>query len=121
MRRRVVHHLREDHGTRRRERPPCPPQVQRARMPMADRLLACAGLVDGIQRQGNLQAMSHGVSNGKEARQNFIIVVDASIKEAPLSLGKPDHFKYVMALAKHHRIRKPLAFPQRQKRRFFAT
>ena len=53
MRRRVVHHLREDHRPRRRQRPPRPPQMQRARMPVADRLLPRAGLVDGIQRQGD--------------------------------------------------------------------
>jgi hypothetical protein len=42
------------HGPRRRERATCPPQVQRARMPVADRLLAYRGFVDRIERQRNL-------------------------------------------------------------------
>jgi len=49
--RRVVHHLREDHRARRRQRAPRPPQMQRARVPMANRLLPRAGLVDGRERQ----------------------------------------------------------------------
>jgi hypothetical protein len=53
--------------------------------------------------KADLQTMIRGISNGQEARQNFMIVVDASIRESPLSLSKPDHFKYVVALAKHHR------------------
>src|SRR5262249_18379109 len=40
----------------------------------------------------------------KTARQNFMIIVDASIKESPLSLSKPDHFKYIMALAKYYHV-----------------
>jgi AAA domain len=53
--------------------------------------------------QADLQTMIRGVSNSREARQNFMIVVDAVIKDSPLSLSKADHFKYVVALAKHHR------------------
>ena len=53
MRRRVVHHLREDHRPRRRQRPPRPPQVQRARMPVPDRLLPRRCLVDRLERQGD--------------------------------------------------------------------
>jgi hypothetical protein len=50
MRRRIVHHLREDHRPRRRQRPARPPQMQRARVPVADRLLPRTGLVNGLQR-----------------------------------------------------------------------
>ena len=57
MRRRVVHHLREDHRPRRRQRPPRPPQVQRARVPVADRLLPRAGLVDRLERQGDFDEL----------------------------------------------------------------
>lgn len=51
--------------------------------------------------KADMQTMIRGVVNGQEARANFMIVVDAAIKESPLSLSKPDHFKYVMGLAKH--------------------
>ena len=37
----------------RRQRPPRPPQMQRARMPVPDRLLPHAGGVDRVQRQGD--------------------------------------------------------------------
>jgi len=63
VRRRVVHHLREEHRPRRRERPPRPPQVQRARVPVPDRFLPRRGLVDGVERQGDLDellALRHG-------------------------------------------------------------
>ena len=53
MARRVVHHLREDHRPRRRQRPPRPPQVQRARVPVADGLLRADAIVDRLQRQGD--------------------------------------------------------------------
>ena len=57
VRRRVVHHLREDHRPRRRQRPPRPPQVQRARVPVADRLLPRRRLVDRLQRQGDFDEL----------------------------------------------------------------
>ena len=63
--RRVVHHLREDHRPRRRQRPPRPPQVQRARVAVADGLLAGTGLVDRLQRQGDFDEFllrGHAVS-----------------------------------------------------------
>jgi hypothetical protein len=53
MRRWVIHHLREDHRPRRRQRPPRPPEVQRARVPVADRLFPRAGLVDRVEGQGH--------------------------------------------------------------------
>ena len=57
VRRGVVHHLREDHRPRRRQRPPRPPQVQRARVAVADGLLPRAGLVDGVERQRDLDEL----------------------------------------------------------------
>ncbi len=53
MRRWIVHHLRENHRPRRRQRPPRPPQMQRRRMPMPNRLLPRRCLVDGFQRQSD--------------------------------------------------------------------
>ncbi len=53
MRGRVIDHLGKYHGPCRRQRPPGPPQVQRARMPVPDGLLPRAGLVDRVQRQGD--------------------------------------------------------------------
>ena len=65
---RIIHHLRKDHRPRRRQRPPRPPQMQRARMPMPNRLLPRRRLVDGVQRQGDLdellaEHLRHGVSS----------------------------------------------------------
>ena len=69
QRRRVVHHLREDHRPRRRQRPPRPPQVQRARVAVADRLLARAGLVDRLERQGDFdQLLLHRHGRGTPTR-----------------------------------------------------
>src|SRR3990172_3269900 len=65
--RRVIHHLRKDHRPRRRQWPPRPPQMQRARVPMPNRLLPCASLVDRLQREGNFDELflldsGHGIS-----------------------------------------------------------
>ena len=51
--RRVVHHLGKDDRPRRRQRPPGPPAVKIAWIPMPNRLLPRAGLVDGLQREGD--------------------------------------------------------------------
>ena len=53
---RVVDHLREDHRPRRRQRPPRPPEVQRARVPVADRLLPALALL--IASSGRATSMS---------------------------------------------------------------
>ncbi len=49
----VVDHLRKQHRPRRGQRPPRPPQVQGAGVPVADGLLPCGITVDVIQRQGD--------------------------------------------------------------------
>jgi hypothetical protein len=54
---RVVDQLTEQHRPTRRERPPRPPEVQRARMPMPDRLLARARRIDRLQRQRHLDQL----------------------------------------------------------------
>ena len=57
---RVIDHLREDHRSRRSERPARPPKMQRARMPVPDRLLPRGRLVDGVGWQGHLdQLLAH--------------------------------------------------------------
>ena len=43
----------EQHGPASRERPPCPPEMESARMPMPNRLLPRRRLVDGFERQGD--------------------------------------------------------------------
>ena len=55
---RVVDHLGEDDRPRRRQRPSCPPQMQGARVTVADRLLPRRRLVDGIQRQCDFDQLS---------------------------------------------------------------
>jgi hypothetical protein len=60
----VVDHLREDHGPRSSQRTPRPPQVQRARVPVADALLARAGSVDGVERQGDFDEFLAAVGGG---------------------------------------------------------
>src|SRR5215831_5799634 len=49
----IVYHLGKDYRPRRRQRPPRPPQVQRRRMPMPNRLLPRRRLIDRFQWQRN--------------------------------------------------------------------
>ena len=51
--RRIIHHLRENHRPRRRQRSACPPKVQRAGVSVPNRFLPCRGLVDRVKRQGD--------------------------------------------------------------------
>jgi hypothetical protein len=53
--------------------------------------------------RADLQTMLRGISNSKVSRENFALVVDASINGSPLSLSRPDHFKWIVALAKSHK------------------
>ena len=53
----VVDHLRKDHSSCCRKRAPCPPEMKRAWMPMPNRLLPRAGLVDCLQRKRNLDEL----------------------------------------------------------------
>ena len=52
--------LHKDDRTRRRQRPPRPPQMQRGRMPMPDGLLPRASRIDRIQRQGDFDEFAGG-------------------------------------------------------------
>jgi hypothetical protein len=49
--RRVVHQRSEQGCSARRQRPPCPPKVQRRRVPVPNRLLPRRLLIDRLQRQ----------------------------------------------------------------------
>ena len=53
----IVHHLREDHRPRRGQRPPRPPEVQRARMTVPDRLLPRRRRIDRVERKGDLNQL----------------------------------------------------------------
>ncbi|MCY1526753.1 hypothetical protein D9M68_617930 [compost metagenome] len=53
----VVDHLREDHGPRRCQRTPRPPQVQRAGVAVADGFLSRSSDIDGIERQGDFDEL----------------------------------------------------------------
>jgi len=54
----VVHDGREDHRAARGQRPPRPPQVQRARMSVADGFLPRRFLVDGVEGEGDLDELT---------------------------------------------------------------
>ena len=56
----IIHQLGKDHRPRRRQRSPRPPQVQGARMPVADRLLPRRCDIDGIERQGDFDQLLGG-------------------------------------------------------------
>jgi replicative DNA helicase len=53
--------------------------------------------------QADLKRMLAGIADPQAARENFAVVVDASISGSPLNLGKPDHIKRIVQLAKAHR------------------
>jgi hypothetical protein len=57
QRRGVVHHLGEDHGAGRRQRPARPPEVQRRGVAVTDGFLARRGLVDGLEREGDFDEL----------------------------------------------------------------
>ena len=72
---RVVDHLREDDRTRRRERPARPPQMQRARVPVPDRLLARRRLVDGVERKGDLDELLAGTHQTPVALSSAVLML----------------------------------------------
>ena len=49
-----------NHCPRRRQRPSRPPQMQRTRMPVPNRLLPCRGCVDRVERQGDFNELFAG-------------------------------------------------------------
>jgi RecA-family ATPase len=53
--------------------------------------------------RADLRKMIHGVTNSRVAKENFVIVVDASINGEPLNLSRNEHFKRIVALGKIHR------------------
>ena len=57
VRRRIVHQRSPQHSPTSRQRLPRPPQMQRRRMPMTDRLLPRRRLIDRIQRQRHLNEL----------------------------------------------------------------
>ena len=63
-------------------------------------------IVDGESPSGrlrdDLRKMLRRIKNPALARVNFIVVVDAFIKDEPLCLSKPQHFKWLMAIAKQY-------------------
>ena len=66
---RVVHHLGEENGPGCRQRPPCPPQVERRRMAVADGLLPGRRPVDGVERQRHLnQLLRHHLAEVRTPR-----------------------------------------------------
>ncbi|HEX5735714.1 MAG TPA: DnaB-like helicase N-terminal domain-containing protein [Blastocatellia bacterium] len=50
--------------------------------------------------KADLQTMIGSISDDKTARENFSIMVDALIKDSPLSLSNADHFNGLIAFAK---------------------
>ena len=108
MARRIVYHLRENHGPRRRQRPPRPPLVQRARMPVTNGLLPRRRRVDRLQRQGDFNeflswshALSISVHAGSSARVKQLgkVVIDARDPEIRLTLEGPTHVVHAVRIA----------------------
>ena len=54
--------------------------------------------------QADIRTMLHNISNTELACENFIVVVDATILDQPLNLGRRDHFNIVLALAKLYSV-----------------
>ncbi len=63
-RRRIIHQRREQHRPSGRQRTPRPPQMQRRRMPVADRLLPHRRRIDRIQRQRHLDQLPPHPTHG---------------------------------------------------------
>jgi hypothetical protein len=72
-------------------------------VPTPRRVLYIDSESPAARANADLQTMIHGISDTKTARQNFGIVVDASINGEPLNLSRSEHFKRVVALARSHR------------------
>ena len=64
----IVHHLREDHRPRRGQGTPRPPEMQGARVPVADRLLPRRRRVDGVEGQGDLDELLAVEGHGESGR-----------------------------------------------------
>ena len=105
--RRVVHHLREDHRPRRRQRPPRPPQVQRARVSVADRLLPRRGLVDGLERQGDFDELLGGL-HSRSLLVGFEIRRHRRARDAPNFLPQmflPPREERLVVITQQRRVR----------------
>jgi replicative DNA helicase len=78
--------------------PPIAPEVSNPRRVLyidSESPAACA--------KADLQKMSRYIDNNKLARENFGIVVEASISGEPMNLSRPDHLKHIIKLAKLQR------------------
>ena len=67
---RVVHQRGEEHRTACGERAARPPEMQRARVAMADRLLAGRCCIDRLQREGNFDEFAGGHSGDRFSQSN---------------------------------------------------
>jgi hypothetical protein len=54
--------------------------------------------------RADLKTMLKDLSDSKEARANFAIVVDAVLDGTPLNLSNPTHFNWIVALAKELQV-----------------
>ena len=72
---RIIHQLRKQHRPTSRQRPPCPPEVKRGRVPMPDRLLPRRRLIDRFQRNSDLdQFLFIGLRRGHWKIPIFITI-----------------------------------------------
>jgi hypothetical protein len=72
-------------------------------VPMPRRILYVDSESPAARSRDDLKTMMVYISDGKVACKNFAIVLDASINGVPLNLSRPDHFKWLVALAKAYK------------------
>ena len=74
--RRIIDHLGKNHRPRRCQRPPRPPQMQRTRMPVPNRLLPRRGSIDRVERQGDFNEFFAGETSCAERLSQLIAAFD---------------------------------------------
>ena len=89
----VVHERGKQHRPARRQRAPRPPEVQRRRVPVTDRLLLRRRRVDGVQRQRHLNKLppqlSHAPCSGTGLAASPRLLAVSLLRVAGRGAGRP--------------------------------
>ena len=72
-------------------------------VPKPRRILYIDSESPASRSRDDLKTIIAHLSDGKEARKNFAIVLDASINGVSLNLIRTDHFKWLIAIAKEYK------------------